>query len=89
MRTITLEEHFASPGFVTGPGKHFMERMRNSGPRGPRICEMLQEVGDRRIAEMDAARIDVQVLSLNSPGVEQADVADQIAVTRETNDFLA
>jgi predicted TIM-barrel fold metal-dependent hydrolase len=89
MRTITLEEHFASPAFDTGPGKQFMERMRNSGPRGPRICEMLQEVGDRRIAEMDAAGIDVQVLSLNSPGVEQADVADQIAVTREANDFLA
>ena len=37
---------------------------------------------------MDAAGIDVQVLSLNSPGVEQADVAEQIAIARESNDFL-
>jgi len=37
---------------------------------------------------MDAADIDMQVLSLNSPGIEQADVAEQIAFARETNDFL-
>jgi predicted TIM-barrel fold metal-dependent hydrolase len=89
MRTITLEEHFISPGFLAGPGKEFTERLRNSGPHGARICELLQEVGDKRVAEMDAAGIDVQVLSLNSPGVEQAEVAEQISISRESNDFLA
>ena len=38
---------------------------------------------------MDAAGIDMQVLSLNSPGVEQADAADQISVARESNDMIA
>lgn len=89
MRTITLEEHFISPGFLAGPGKEFTERLRNSGPHGARICEQLQEVGDKRIAEMDAAGIDVQVLSLNSPGVEQAEEEVQISISRESNDFLA
>jgi predicted TIM-barrel fold metal-dependent hydrolase len=89
MRTIALEEHFVSPEFVSGPGKQFMERWRSGGPHGMRIHDRLLEVGDKRIAEMDAAGLDVQVLSLNSPGVEQADVADQIAVAREANDFLA
>ena len=89
MRTIALEEHFVSPNFVSGPGSRFMERLRGSGPRGPRICEQLQELGDARIAEMDAAGLDVQVLSLNSPGVEQSDTADQIAIARDANDFLA
>jgi hypothetical protein len=89
MRTITLEEHFASPAFLAGPGREFTERLRNSGPRGARIYEQLQDVGERRLAEMDAAGIDMQVLSLNSPGVEQAEVAEQIAVAQEANDFLA
>jgi predicted TIM-barrel fold metal-dependent hydrolase len=89
MRTIALEEHFVSPNFVSGPGRQFMERLRGSGPRGLRICEQLQELGDARIAEMDAAGLDVQVLSLNSPGVEQADAAEQITIARDANDFLA
>ena len=83
-----LEEHFVSPGFLAGPGRGFLQQLRNTGPRGVKIIEQLQEVGDGRIAEMDAAGIDVQVLSLNSPGVEQVDAAEQIAIARETNDFL-
>ena len=89
MRTITLEEHFISPGFLTGPGREFSERLRNSGARGARIYEQLQDIGDKRIAEMDAAGIDMQVLSLNAPGVEQAEVAEQISIASESNDFLA
>jgi predicted TIM-barrel fold metal-dependent hydrolase len=89
MRTITLEEHFVSPGFLAGPGKDFIEQIRNRGPRGLRICEQLQDVGDQRIAEMDAAGIDMQVLSLNSPGIEQAEAADQLSIAVESNDFLA
>jgi uncharacterized protein len=89
LRTITLEEHFASPGFVAGPGREFMERLRNMGARGTKIMGQLQDVGDGRIAEMDAAGIDMQVLSLNAPGVEQADVEEQVAIARESNDFLA
>ena len=43
MRTITLEEHFGSPGFLAGPGREFMERIRNSGPRGAKIYEQLKD----------------------------------------------
>ena len=89
MRTITLEEHFISPAFLAGPGKDFTERLRSSGPRGAKLCEQLQDVGDQRVAEMDAAGIDMQVLSLNSPGVEQADADVQISVARESNDLIA
>ena len=89
LRTITLEEHFASPGFIAGPGRSFVEQRSKMGPRGARIVEQLQDVGAGRMAEMDAAGIDVQVLSLNAPGVEQAEVAEQVAIARESNDFLA
>ena len=89
MRTITLEEHFVSPGFLAGPGKDFTDQIRNRGPRGVRIYEQLQDIGDKRIAEMDAAGIDMQVLSLNAPGVEQAEAAEQLSIALESNDFLA
>jgi uncharacterized protein len=89
MRTITIEEHFTSPAFLAGPGKEFTERFKNSGPRGLKVYEQLQDIGDKRIAEMDAAGIDMQVLSLNSPGVEQAEVDVQLSVSREANDYLA
>jgi predicted TIM-barrel fold metal-dependent hydrolase len=89
MRTITLEEHFISPGFLAGPGKDFTDQIRNRGPRGERIYEQLQDIGDKRIAEMDAAGIDMQVLSLNAPGVEQAEAAEQLSIALESNDFLA
>ena len=86
LRTITLEEHFITPGFIAGPGKGFIEALRQRG--GAKILAQLQDVGDGRLAEMDAAGIDVQVLSLNAPGVEQAEVSEQVAIARESNDFL-
>jgi predicted TIM-barrel fold metal-dependent hydrolase len=89
MRHITTEEHFASPAFLAGPGHQFAERLRNSGARGAKMVEQLQDVGTKRIAEMDAAGIDMQVLSLNAPGVEQADADVQVSVAHEANDFLA
>jgi predicted TIM-barrel fold metal-dependent hydrolase len=89
MRTITVEEHFVTQAFVDGPGKGFLDRFRNSGPRGAIIADRLFEVGEKRIAEMDAAGIDMQVLSLNSPGVEQIEPDEAVAAAREANDFLA
>jgi uncharacterized protein len=89
LRTITLEEHFASPGFIVGSGRDSMERLRSMGARGARTFAQLQDVGEGRLAEMDVADIDMQVLSLTTPGVEQADVAEQVAIAHESNDFLA
>jgi len=53
-----------------------------------KILEQLCDVGDKRISEMDAAGIDVQVLSLNAPGAEQLEEAEAVALARETNDFV-
>jgi uncharacterized protein len=89
MRTITLEEHFASPAFFAGPGKQLKERASNFGDRAQHLFEQLGDLGNKRLAEMDKAGIDVQVLSLTAPGVEQLDPADAIALARESNDFLA
>src|SRR5579863_5073595 len=89
MRTITLEEHFASPAFMEGPGRRLRERAAISGSPSPRLFEQLCDLGEKRIAEMDAARIDVQVLSLTAPGVQQLDPAEAVEISRESNDHLA
>ncbi|HZC56076.1 MAG TPA: amidohydrolase family protein [Xanthobacteraceae bacterium] len=89
MRTITLEEHFSTPAFRAGAGKKRQEHAEKVGGRLAKIVEQLADVGDKRIAEMDAAGIDTQVLSLTSPGCEQLEAADAIALSREANDFLA
>jgi predicted TIM-barrel fold metal-dependent hydrolase len=89
MRVIAVEEHFVTPAFVAGPGKVSTEHFRTSRPGGAAIIDKLSDVGDKRVAEMDAAGIDMQVLSLNSPGVEQAEPDVAIACARDANDFLA
>ncbi|MDO9413411.1 MAG: amidohydrolase family protein [Pseudolabrys sp.] len=90
MRTIAIEEHFTTPKFLDGPGRLNKEGIqKNGGERGAKLLAQLADIGDQRIAEMDAAGLDMQVLSLNSPGVEQSDAADAIAVARDANDVLA
>jgi hypothetical protein len=89
MLTIAVEEHFVTPTFAEGPGKGLVDNFRNSGPRGIQIVERLFDLGDKRVAEMDKAGIDMQVVSLNAPGVEQLDPAEAIACSRDSNDFLS
>lgn len=89
MRTITLEEHFAGPGFLDGPGRGLKEQALKFGGPAATLLEQLCDLGDKRIAEMDAANIEMQILSLTSPGAEQLEAADAVSLARETNDYLA
>jgi len=68
MRTITLEEYYATPAFLDGPGRKLNEQAKMAKHFGyGKLIEELSDIGDKRIAEMDAADIDVQVLSLTAP----------------------
>jgi predicted TIM-barrel fold metal-dependent hydrolase len=89
MRTITLEEHFATEAFLDGPGRKLKEQAERFGGRAAKLSEQLRDLGDNRIAEMDAAGVDVQALSLTSPGTEQLEAAEAAELARESNDRLA
>ena len=89
MRIITLEEHFATPTFFDGPARFVKERAEKIGDRYLLVLDRLCELGEKRITEMDDAGIDMQVLSLSAPGVEQMEPPDAIAMARDTNDYLA
>ena len=95
MRTITLEEHYATPAFMEGPGQD-LKAQAEAARDHPRVAadfakliEQLCDLDDGRIAAMDAAGIDVQVLSLTFPGVEQLDAPEAVAFALETNNLLA
>ena len=95
MRTIALEEHYATPAFMEGPGLA-LKAQAEAARDHPRVAagygkliEQLCDLGRGRITAMDAAGIDVQVLSLTSPGVEQLDAAEAATLAREANDSLA
>lgn len=86
MRTITLEEHISTP--------EFLDAMAKVWPGNP-VLDMWQaqrdklfDVGKDRIAGMDAAGIDVQVLSL-SGSLDRLDPAFATALACDTNDKLA
>jgi len=63
---------------------------RSPSPRATEIIERLLDLGERRIADMDATGIDVAILSLTSPGVQPLfDVAEAKAMVTRANNSLA
>ena len=49
----------------------------------------LRDLSDARIQHMDECGVDVQVLSLTTPGVQNLDAADAVPLARRTNDLIA
>lgn len=88
MRTITLEEHFATPAFLKGPGHELNERAK-AGGFAAGLVEALLDLSIGRTAKMDEAGIDVQVVSLTAPGVEQSEPGDAVALAHDANDYVA
>lgn len=90
MRLIALEEHFTTPALIDGPGRGFKEGvLRGGGARAEKIFTQLADLGAGRVADMDEAGIEMQVLSLNYPGTEQSDADEAVAVARDANDIAA
>jgi predicted TIM-barrel fold metal-dependent hydrolase len=85
MRTITLEEHFVTESFVKAT------EVAGHGIPGPiaQLRPKLLDLGAGRIAAMDAAGIDFQVLSLASMGLDALSEDVATGVVREVNDELA
>jgi 2,3-dihydroxybenzoate decarboxylase len=63
---------------------------RSPSERAMLIIERLLDLGERRIADMDAPGIDVAILSLTSPGVQPLlDTDEAKAMVTRANDYLA
>ena len=87
MRTIAIEEHFTTEAIAEANAAVATGGVRREFPQG--VLAKLRELGEPRIADMDAGGIDVQVISLQAPGVQLLDAATAVPLARQTNDVLA
>jgi uncharacterized protein len=85
MRTITLEEHFVTKSFLRATGTYG----QSSPPQLAELQPKLLDIGAGRIAAMDEASIDFQVLSLAAMGFDALDASTARPLARDVNDELA
>src|SRR3989442_14110490 len=91
MKIIALEDHVATPLYaekIAGTRRRTTSLTDRSRKLGHDISAELLDIGESRLKHMDAAGIDVQVLSLTMPGVQAFDAADAPAVARDANDRI-
>ncbi len=80
---IAVEEHFAIPDTTDRSMRYQTEYWTGLQPR-------LLDLHDRRLAEMDATGIEIEIISLNSNGVQSMlEPAKAAALARKANDALA
>jgi predicted TIM-barrel fold metal-dependent hydrolase len=82
MKTITLEEHFFTESYLRAAKDDPSVQFGGLQPK-------LLDLGAGRIAAMDEAGIDLQVLSLGAFALEGLDAATGTALARDVNDELA
>jgi 5-carboxyvanillate decarboxylase len=63
--------------------------LNNPSQRTRDVSARLEDLGQRRIDDMDATGIAVQILSLTSPGVQIFDADTAVGLARSANDELA
>ena len=91
MRIVGLEEHFVTAGVLNAwqsvdpQWQDLALKPSSEGDSGRR----LPDFGAGRLAAMDAAGIDVQVLSLTTPGVQNLAPGVAVPLARWSNDRVA
>ena len=84
-RRMLSDGSIHDPGFLSLWGFY----LQSPSERATQIIERLQNIDSRRIADMDATGISMQILSLTSPGVQVFDAATAVSFARDSNDQLA
>jgi uncharacterized protein len=91
MKVVGLEEHYVTPEVITawqGLDPQWQDPITRSSDDGE-IERGLLSLGSERLAVMDDAGVDTQVLSLTTPGLWNMSTADAVALQTACNDRLA
>jgi predicted TIM-barrel fold metal-dependent hydrolase len=89
MKLNGIEEHFLTPEVRDAWAAPETAEDPTAGLHQGRIGELLEDLGEERLRLMDETGLDVQVLSLTSPGLHNLDGPASVALARRTNDLLA
>ena len=93
MRIVALEEHFSVPSVVKRISPEAIKKRgfepRTMLPGQVSPLDILPDLGDKRLAAMDANGITMQVLSTSGPGADLVEGPDGPVMAREINDVLA
>jgi predicted TIM-barrel fold metal-dependent hydrolase len=93
MRIVALEEHYTVPRIVAGISPDAIARRGFPGPdfvwAQTTKRNELADLGDTRLADMDASGITTQVLSVAGPGADLVPGQPGIDLARAYNDALA
>jgi predicted TIM-barrel fold metal-dependent hydrolase len=89
MKLIAIEEHFLSrevrAAWETAPEADDPTCAFHGGDIGAR----LEDLGELRLSLMDEAGVDVQVLSLTTPGLHNLEPGQSVDLARRSNDLVA
>src|SRR5579862_10018844 len=98
---IATEEAFAPPELLARYRKLLADGYDDPGfrslwgfysgatPRASALFDRIQDLGDRRLQDMDDTGIALQILLLTAPGVQVFDAPEANALARSINDQLA
>ncbi|MGW1562274.1 amidohydrolase family protein [Streptomyces sp. NPDC002144] len=101
MTIIALEEHFSTQALRDANADHpLLRKPQVRDPHdglagagfsgvGEQTLARLLDLGEQRLADMDAAGIDVQVLSQTTPGTEGLNASTAVRLAAEANDVAA
>ena len=89
MKIIGLEEHMATPEVLDAWRRADPDANGFTAAWTQSIGPTLTDLGQGRLDAMDRAQLDVAVLSLTSPGVQDLDAAEAVTLQSATNDAIA
>lgn len=89
MKLIAIEEHFLTADIRAAWAASILGQEGTAAFDRGEIEAQLDDLGEGRIARMDEAGVDVQVLSVTTPALHKLERDESVTLAWRTNDLVA